>query len=65
MANLIITYWRDIPSAISVKAGRKRKSAYWPSASRPMTTAMRGDATIPFYLADWRRAEPISWATIC
>ena len=25
MANLIITYWRDIPSAVSVKAGRKEE----------------------------------------
>jgi hypothetical protein len=25
MANLIITYWRDIPSAVSVKLGRKEE----------------------------------------
>ena len=25
MANLIITYWRDIPSAVSVKIGRKEE----------------------------------------
>ncbi len=25
MANLIVTYWRDIPSQISVKIGRKEE----------------------------------------
>ena len=27
MANLIITYWRDIPSQVAVKLGRKEEAA--------------------------------------
>jgi Virulence factor len=50
MANLIITYWRDIPSAVSVKIGRKEAIDM---------AAMRSGATeSDAYLADWRRGEP-------
>ena len=62
MASLIILYWRDIPSQVIVKAGRK-------SAKRELTerfiraidaAAMRGGAeSADAYLADWRRADPI------
>jgi hypothetical protein len=62
MANLIVLYWRDIPSQVIVKAGRS-------SAKRELSkrfieaidaAAMRaGAAGTDAYLADWRRAEPV------
>lgn len=63
MANLIITYWRDIPSQVSVKAGRKEEKRMLASAFQEAIdmAAMRGDATdTDAYLADWRRAEPVA-----
>ena len=63
MANLIITYWRDIPSAVSVKLGRKEEKRMLAERFQEAIdmAAMRGDATdTDSYLADWRRAEPIS-----
>ena len=62
MASLILLYWRDIPSQVIVKAGRK-------SAKRELTerfiraidaAAMRSGASdTDAYLADWRRADPV------
>src|SRR5271154_6794999 len=61
MANLTILYWRDIPSQVIVKSGRK-------SAKRELSerfiraidaAAMRAHASdADAYLAEWRRAEP-------
>lgn len=62
MANLIITYWRDIPSAISVKIGRKEEKRMLADRFQEAIdmAAMRGGATdTDAYLADWRRAEPV------
>lgn len=61
MANLVITYWRDIPSAISVRAGRKEEKRMLSNRFQEAIdmAAMRGDATdTDSYLADWRRAPP-------
>jgi cvfA/B/C family virulence factor len=62
MASLTILYWRDIPSQVIVKAGRK-------SAKRELNerfiraidaAAMRSGAdSTDAYLADWRRADPV------
>jgi hypothetical protein len=62
MANLIVLYWRDIPSQVIAKAGRK-------SAKRELSdrfiraidaAAMRSGADgTDAYLADWRRADAI------
>jgi hypothetical protein len=63
MANLIVTYWRDIPSAVSVKAGRKEEKRMLDNRFMEAIdmAAMRGGATdTDSYLADWRRAEPIA-----
>ena len=63
MANLIITYWRDIPSTVSVKAGRKEEKRMLAERFQEAIdmAAMRGDATdTDSYLADWRRADAIS-----
>jgi len=61
MASLTILYWRDIPSQVIVKSGRK-------SAKRELSerfiraidaAAMRAHASdADAYLAEWRRAEP-------
>jgi hypothetical protein len=61
MANLTVLYWRDIPSQVIVKSGRK-------SAKRELSerftraidaAAMRAHVTdAGAYLAEWRRAEP-------
>ena len=62
MANLIITYWRDIPSAVSVKAGRKEEKRMLADRFQEAIdmAAMRGGASdTDSYLADWRRAEPV------
>jgi hypothetical protein len=61
MANLIITYWRDIPSAVSVKIGRKEEKRMLDNRFMEAIdmAAMRGGATnTDDYLADWRRSEP-------
>jgi uncharacterized protein HemY len=63
MANLIITYWRDIPSAVAVKAGRKEEKRMLDNRFMEAIdmAAMRGGATdTDAYLADWRRAEPVA-----
>jgi hypothetical protein len=63
MANLIITYWRDIPSAVSVKTGRKEEKRMLAERFQEAIdmAAMRGGASdTDAYLADWRRAEPVA-----
>ena len=63
MANLIITYWRDIPSVVSVRAGRKEEKRMLDNRFMEAIdmAAMRGGATnTDDYLADWRRSEPIA-----
>ncbi len=61
MANLVILYWRDIPSQVIVKAGRA-------AAKRELSerfiraidvAAMHAQAkSSDAYLADWRRSDP-------
>ena len=63
MANLVITYWRDIPSAVSVRAGRKEEKRMLADRFQEAIdmAAMRGGASdTDAYLADWRRAEPVA-----
>jgi Virulence factor len=63
MANLIITYWRDIPSAVSVKVGRKEEKRMLDNRFMEAIdmAAMRSGATeSDAYLADWRRSEPVA-----
>lgn len=63
MANLIITYWRDIPSAVSVKSGRKEEKRMLADRFQEAIdmAAMRGGASdTDAYLADWRRADPVA-----
>lgn len=63
MANLIITYWRDIPSAVSVKIGRREEKRMLDNRFMEAIdmAAMRGGATnTDDYLADWRRSGPVA-----
>jgi hypothetical protein len=62
MANLVVTYWRDIPSAVSVKLGRKEEKRMLDNRFMEAIdmAAMRDGATATDdYLADWRRGEPL------
>ena len=61
MANLVITYWRDIPSAVSVKLGRKEEKRMLDNRFMEAIdmAAMRSGATdTDSYLNDWRRGAP-------
>ena len=62
MASLTILYWRDIPSQVIVKAGRKSAKRELPERFIKAidAAAMRaGAASTDAYLADWRRADPV------
>jgi Virulence factor len=59
--SLTILYWRDIPSQVIAKAGRKAAKRELPERFiRAIdAAAMRAGATsTDAYLEDWRRAEP-------
>jgi hypothetical protein len=63
MANLVVTYWRDIPSAVSVKIGRKEEKRMLDNRFMEAIdmAAMRAGATnTDDYLNDWRRGEALS-----
>lgn len=62
MAQLIVTYWRDIPAQVTVK--RRREAARRELPKRFIeaidTCAMRvGAKDSDAYLAEWRRADPV------
>ena len=62
MANLVITYWRDIPSAVSVKAGRKEEKRMLSERFQEaidMAAMRSGAAATDDYLEEWRREGPI------
>ena len=62
MANLIITYWRDIPTAVSVKIGRKEEKRMLDNRFMEAIdmAAMRGGETnTDDYLSHWRRSAPV------
>jgi hypothetical protein len=62
MAQLVVTYWRDVPSQVSVKIGRREEKRMLAERFQEAIdmAAMRGEASgTDEYLADWRRAEPI------
>jgi len=62
MAKLIITYWRDIPSQVTVQSGRKRAKGMLGERFQEAIdrAAMRTKATnSDAYLEDWRRGDPV------
>ena len=66
MAQVIVTYWRDIPGQVSVQmGGRRRREAARRELPLRFTEAidmcaMRvGARDSDAYLAEWRRGDPI------
>ena len=63
MASLTILYWRDIPSQVVVKKGRKSAKRILPDRFQEAIdmAAMTSKAhETDDYLAEWRRGEPIN-----
>ena len=63
MADLVVVYWRDIPAQVIAKRGRtaaKRQLSerFEKAIDRAAMKAKLRDTDS--YLADWRRADPIS-----
>ncbi len=63
MPNLTILYWRDIPSQVIVKAGRKAAKRQLSNRFQEAIdlAAMKSKAhENDSYLSEWRRSQPIS-----
>jgi hypothetical protein len=62
MAQLIVVYWRDIPSQVIASAGRRNQvKVLLPDRFQEAvdTAAMRGGGReTDAYLADWRKSDP-------
>ena len=62
MAKIIITYWRDIPSQVTAKAGRKAEKKMLSDRFQEaidMAAMRSGAAETDDYLNEWRRSDPI------
>jgi hypothetical protein len=62
MAQLIITYWRDIPSQVTAKAGRKAEKRMLSDRFQEaidMAAMRSGAAETDDYLNEWHRADPV------
>ena len=62
MAQLTILYWRDIPSQIVVKAGRKTEKVLLSDRFQQAidAAAMKdGASETDDYLAEWKRGDPV------
>jgi hypothetical protein len=63
MADLIVVYWRDIPAQVIVKKGRQNAKRELPvrfSEAIDMAAMRSGDSDTDAYLAEWRKADPVS-----
>lgn len=63
MADRIIVYWRDIPAQVIIKKGRtsaKRELSLRFTEAIDMCAMRSGAAETDDYLAEWRKAEPVS-----
>ncbi|MEM9471285.1 MAG: virulence factor [Pseudomonadota bacterium] len=61
MAKIFITYWRDIPSQVTAKAGRKAEKIMLSDRFQEAIdmAAMRSKAAdAEDYLDEWRRGDP-------
>jgi len=61
VAQLVITYWRDIPAQVTVKEGRtsaKRELPLRFTEAIDMAAMRSGAAGTDDYLAEWRRGAP-------
>jgi len=62
MASLITVYWRDIPSQVIVKSGRKaakRELSKRFLRAIDLAATHAGAKSDDAYLAEWRRSEPV------
>ena len=62
MASTIVLYWRDIPSQVIVKSGRKSEKILLPDRFQQAidSAAMRSGASdTDEYLSEWRRGTPV------
>lgn len=62
MAQLIITYWRDIPAQVSVKRRREVARRELPlrfTEAIDMCAMRVGAKDSDAYMAEWRRGEPV------
>jgi hypothetical protein len=63
MAELIIVYWRDIPAQVIVKKGRQNAKRELPlrfTEAIDMAAMRSGAAETDAYLAEWRKADPVT-----
>ncbi|MBR0555517.1 virulence factor [Ciceribacter sp. L1K23] len=63
MADRIIVYWRDIPAQVIVRKGRtsaKRELSLRFTEAIDMCAMRSGAAETDEYLAEWRKADPVS-----
>lgn len=63
MADRIVVYWRDIPAQVIIKQGRKsakRELSLRFTEAIDMAAMRTGAAESGDYLAEWRKADPIS-----
>lgn len=63
MADLIVVYWRDIPAQVIVRKGRQNAKRELPlrfTEAIDMAAMRSGDSDTDAYLAEWRKADPIS-----
>ena len=61
MAQLIVTYWRDIPAQVSVKRRREAARRELPlrfTEAIDMCAMRVGARDSDAYMAEWRRGEP-------
>ena len=62
MAQLIVTYWRDIPSQVTIKVGRRGPKRMLSERFQEAIdmAAMRGNAAADdSYMAEWRKGNPV------
>ena len=62
MASLITVFWRDIPSQVIVKSGRKaakRELSNRFIRAIGLAAAHAGAKSEDAYLAEWRRSDPV------
>jgi hypothetical protein len=63
MADRIVVYWRDIPAQVIVRKGRqaaKRELSIRFTEAIDMCAMRTGASETDDYLAEWRKAEPVS-----
>jgi hypothetical protein len=63
MADYVILYWRDIPTQVIARAGRrnaKRELAPRFMEAVDMAAMRSGARDTDAYLADWRKSDPVS-----